>query len=137
MSTDDARFDIAHLGYVELFTPTFDESKWFFTELLGLREVAADGDSVYLRSWDDYQHHSLKLTAHDTSGIGRLGYRTSSAAALERRVAAIEAAGRGIGCATVIPESARPTRSPTPTGTRWTCTGRSRRPLLRRSSRRR
>jgi len=97
MSTDDARFDIAHLGYVELFTPTFDESKWFFTELLGLREVAADGDSVYLRSWDDYQHHSLKLTAHDTSGIGRLGYRTSSAAALERRVAAIEAAGRGLG----------------------------------------
>ncbi|HEY5853866.1 MAG TPA: VOC family protein [Aldersonia sp.] len=94
---DSARYEIAHLGYVELFTPEFEKSKWFFTELLGMREVCREGDSAYLRAWDDYEHHTIRLTAHHTSGIGRLGYRTSSAAALERRVAAIEASGRGIG----------------------------------------
>ena len=39
-------------------------------------EVAADGDSAYLRSWDDYEPHTVKFTAHHTSGIGSLGYRT-------------------------------------------------------------
>jgi catechol 2,3-dioxygenase len=92
-----ARYDIAHLGHVELLTPDFDKSKWFFTELLGMREVAADGNSAYLRSWDDYEHHTLTLTAHETSGIGKLSYRAASPAALERRVAAIEASGHGLG----------------------------------------
>jgi hypothetical protein len=27
------------------------------------------GESVYLRGWDDYERHSLKLTACKTSGI--------------------------------------------------------------------
>jgi len=52
---------------------------------------------VYLRTWDDYEHHSLKLTASATSGIRRTGLRASSEDALKRRVADIEAAGLGIG----------------------------------------
>ncbi|WP_267618495.1 VOC family protein [Gordonia bronchialis] len=92
-----ARHDIAHLGHVQLLTPTFDESLWFFTELLGMRQVESDGTSAYLRSWDDYEHHTITLTAHETSGVGTLTYRASSPEALERRVAAIEAAGLGLG----------------------------------------
>jgi hypothetical protein len=30
ITNDSARYDIAHLGYVELFTPEFEASKWFF-----------------------------------------------------------------------------------------------------------
>jgi catechol 2,3-dioxygenase len=30
---------------------------------------------VYLRTWDDYEHHSVKLTAPATSGVGRTGLR--------------------------------------------------------------
>jgi catechol 2,3-dioxygenase len=52
---------------------------------------------VYLRTWDDYEHHSLKLTAAGTSGIRRTGLRASSEEALKRRVAGIEAAGLGVG----------------------------------------
>ena len=55
--------DIAHLGHAELLTPEPDKSLWFFTEVLGLTQNGASGDSVYLRTWDDYEHHSLKLTA--------------------------------------------------------------------------
>ena len=86
-------FDIAHLGHVEMLTDKFDESLAFFTEIYGLKVSALDGDSAYLRAWDDYEFHTLKLTASDTTGVGHIGYRASSLAALERRVAAIEASG--------------------------------------------
>ncbi|AWS44062.1 VOC family protein [Streptosporangium sp. 'caverna'] len=89
--------DIAHLGHVELLTPKPDESLRFFTDYLGLTENGRSGDSVYLRTWDDYEHHSLKLTASSTSGIRRTGLRASSAEALARRVEAVEKAGMGVG----------------------------------------
>jgi catechol 2,3-dioxygenase len=89
--------DIAHLGHVELLTPTPEDSLRFFTDVMGLTENGRSGDSVYLRTWDDYEHHSLKLTAHSTSGLRRTALRTSSREALERRARAVEAAGLGIG----------------------------------------
>lgn len=89
--------DIAHLGHVELLTPDFAGSRWFFTELLAFREVAAEGDSVFLHAWDDYERYTIKLTESEKSGVGRLGLRAASPEALQRRVAAIEASGRGIG----------------------------------------
>ncbi len=89
--------DIAHVGHVELLTSEFDRSRWFFTELLAFREVAADGDSVFLHAWDDYERYTLKLTAAPKSGIGRVAFRAGSPEALDRRVQAIEAAGRGVG----------------------------------------
>ncbi|KQV06079.1 VOC family protein [Leifsonia sp. Root112D2] len=95
--TDYTSFDIAHLGNVELFTPKFDESLWFFRDLLAMRVVAEDGDSVFLRCWDEYQRYTIKLTASDQAGVGRVTFRASSQEALERRVAAIEASGRGLG----------------------------------------
>jgi catechol 2,3-dioxygenase len=85
--------EIAHLGHAELLTPRPEESLWFFTQVLGLTENGTSGDSVYLRTWDDYEHHSLKLTASSTSGI----LRASSADALTRRVTEIEAQGLGVG----------------------------------------
>jgi catechol 2,3-dioxygenase len=91
--------EIAHLGHVELRTPEPEKSLDFFVRVLGLTENGTAGDSVYLRTWDDYEHHSLTLTAAATSGVGRTALRATSAAALERRVAAIEARGLGIGWA--------------------------------------
>ncbi|MPZ61883.1 MAG: catechol 2,3-dioxygenase [Propionibacteriales bacterium] len=89
--------DVAHIGHIELLTPRFDQSLWFFSEILAMREVDRDGDSVYLRTWDDYERFTLKLTAHETSGIATVALRASSEEALQHRVAAIETAGRGIG----------------------------------------
>jgi catechol 2,3-dioxygenase len=89
--------DIAHLGHVELLTSDFEGSRWFFTELLAFREVAEVDGSVFLHAWDDYERYTIKLTKSEKSGVGRLGLRAASQEALERRVAAIEASGRGIG----------------------------------------
>jgi catechol 2,3-dioxygenase len=89
--------DVAHLGHVELLTNKFDESLDFFTRVFGLTESGRDGNSVYLRAFDDYEFHSLKLTSATTTGVGHIGYRVSSPDALARRVAAIQAQGYGGG----------------------------------------
>ena len=83
--------DVAHLGHVELLTDKFDESLDFFTRVYGLKLSGQDDQCAYLRAWDDYEFHSLKLKRHHMTGVGHIGYRVSSQEALERRVVAIEA----------------------------------------------
>jgi catechol 2,3-dioxygenase len=92
-----SNLDIAHLGYVELFTPTFDESLRFFTEVLTMDVVESAPDVAYLRTWDDYELFSLKLTARPQAGIGRVGLRAADPEALQRRTEAIETSGMGRG----------------------------------------
>lgn len=86
-------FDLAHLAHVEMYTDRFDESLDFFTRIYGLKLSGQDDTSAYLRAWDDYEFHSLKLTRHSTTGVGHIAYRAASPAALERRVKVIEASG--------------------------------------------
>jgi catechol 2,3-dioxygenase len=94
---DEPIRDIAHLGHVELFTPKPDESLYYFAELLGMEQVHAEGRSAWLRGYGDYAASTLKLTEAAKPGVGRLAWRTVSPQALERRVAAVEAAGLGVG----------------------------------------
>jgi catechol 2,3-dioxygenase len=89
--------DLAHIGHAELLTPFAQDSLRFFVELFGMEVEAREGRSVYLRGWGDYQRYSLKLTESDLPGIGHTAIRAWSPAALQRRVAAIEETGRGIG----------------------------------------
>lgn len=96
MSTEEPICDIAHVAHAELYTPKLDESVEFFVNVMGMTETTREGASVYLRGWDDYEHHTLKLTANDKPGLGHLAWRARSAQALERRVAAINEAGLGL-----------------------------------------
>jgi catechol 2,3-dioxygenase len=93
----EPNLDIAHLGHVELLTPKPDESLRFFVDVLGMTVAGRQGESVYLRGWDDYERASLKLTASKTSGLGHMALRTRSPQALERRVAALKGSGHDIG----------------------------------------
>ena len=89
--------DLAAIGHAELLTPRAEESLRFFVEVLGMEIEASEGQSVFLRGWGDYQRYGLKLTESESSGLGHLALRAWSPAALERRVAAIEASGLGEG----------------------------------------
>ena len=97
MAVAEPILDIAHLGHIELLTPRPDESLRYFTELLGMESVHAEGQSVYLRGYGDYAVTTLKLTEGEGAGIGHIAWRAASPQALERRAEAIEAAGLGIG----------------------------------------
>jgi catechol 2,3-dioxygenase len=96
-STPEPCYDVAHLGHVELLTNKPEASLDFFVNVFGLTESGREGDSVYLRAFDDYEFHTLKLTAANTTGMRHVGYRCASPQALARRVAAIEKLGCGIG----------------------------------------
>lgn len=93
MASDPRSRDIAHVASVELFTPTFDESLSFFVDLMAMDETGRRGDSVYLHAWDDYERFTIKLTASETSGIGRTYLRAAGPAALDRVVARVESLG--------------------------------------------
>src|SRR6185503_2220849 len=90
-------FDLAHLAHVELLTPKLEESAAFFVDVMGMTQSGRRGQSVYLRGWDDYEHHTVKLTAAKVAGMGHFAYRATSPEALQRRVAVIEQSGRGKG----------------------------------------
>jgi catechol 2,3-dioxygenase len=85
--------DLAHVGSVELFTPTFEESRRFFVDLMAMDEVGTRGDSLYLHAWDDYERFTIKLTDRDTSGVGRTYIRAASQESLSRKVDQLESHG--------------------------------------------
>ncbi|MET8518567.1 VOC family protein [Nocardioides sp. NPDC004968] len=85
--------DVAHIGHAQLFTPTPAATVSFFTDFLGLTVSGQDGESTYLRTWDDYEHHSVVVTERATPGIGRTALRCSSPEALEHRIEAVERTG--------------------------------------------
>src|SRR6267143_2934814 len=87
--------DLAHLAHVELLSPRPDDSLRFFVDVLGMTESGRRGDSVYLRAWDDYEHHTLNLTASKVAHMGHVAFRATSPEALERPAAIIDAAGFG------------------------------------------
>jgi len=89
--------DIAHLGSVELLTPKLDRSLWFFEDVLGMEVVHTEGGSVHLRGYGDYATSTVKLTGARQPGLGCVSWRALSPQALERRAAAIDATGLGLG----------------------------------------
>jgi catechol 2,3-dioxygenase len=89
--------DLAHIGHAELLTPRAEDSLRFFVDVLGMEVEAREAQSVFLRGWGDYQRYGLKLTEAPQAGLGHMALRTWSPEALERRVAAIEASGHGVG----------------------------------------
>jgi catechol 2,3-dioxygenase len=97
MNANEPCHDLAHLAHVEMLTPKLDESVYFFVEVMGMVESDRQGQSVYLRGWDDYEHHTLQLTASEKPGLGHYAFRASSPQALQRRVEAIEKSGWGQG----------------------------------------
>jgi catechol 2,3-dioxygenase len=90
-------FDLAHLAHVELLTPKPEESLRFFVDIMGMTASGKDGNSVYLRGWDDYEFHTLKLTASNAAGMGHMAFRATSPQALQHRVEVIERSGLGKG----------------------------------------
>ncbi len=90
MSESMPRFEVAHLARTELFTPDPDGTLWFFTKLLGMYETKREGQSVYLRAYEDPYQWSIKITEARNAGLGHAALRTSSPEALERRAKALK-----------------------------------------------
>ena len=68
---------IAHLGHAELRVTDLAGSRAFFTEIMGLRASHETDSQVYLRAWQDWDHHTLLLTQAEESGLEHVAWRVS------------------------------------------------------------
>jgi catechol 2,3-dioxygenase len=89
--------DLAQLVSIALYSPKPDESVAFFHDMLGMEISHREGQSVYLRAYEDFYRYTLKITEAAQPGLEEVTWRASSPAALERRVKAIAATDLGLG----------------------------------------
>ncbi|MDQ0218020.1 catechol 2,3-dioxygenase [Peribacillus cavernae] len=92
-----SNFDVAQLAHVELFSPKPEDTVRFFTQFMGLQVTETKGQSVYLRAYEDFYHHTLKITEAKEAGMAHSAWRASSEAALYQRVQSLEKSGYGKG----------------------------------------
>src|SRR5574337_949457 len=90
MTDFSARHEIAHLARTELFSPKPQETLDFFTKFLGMYVTHRQGQSVYLRGYEDPYQWSLKVTESRQAGMAHAALRAGSADALERRAASLK-----------------------------------------------
>jgi catechol 2,3-dioxygenase len=69
---------IAHVAHAELRVTDLERSREWFTDVLGLFVSDEDSEHVYLRAWQDWDHHTLLLTQAETSGLEHLAWRVSA-----------------------------------------------------------
>jgi catechol 2,3-dioxygenase len=89
--------DIAQLVSVALYSPKPDESVAFFHDMLGMEISHREGQSVYMRAYEDFYQYTLKITERNEPGLEELTWRASSPEALEKVTRQIEASGLGAG----------------------------------------
>ena len=70
-------------GHAVLRALDLEESVHFYTEILGLRETGRDGAGrVYLKAWDERDHHSVVLRQADRAGLDCFGFKVLNDATL-------------------------------------------------------
>ncbi len=66
---------ILRLSHVEVRVPDLELATAYYTEVIGLYETARESDRVYLKCWDEHQHHSVILTSEPTYGLNHMGWK--------------------------------------------------------------
>ena len=70
--------DIAQLVSVALYSPKPDESVAFFHDMLGMEISHREGQSVYMRAYEDFYQYTLKITEAKQAGLEEVTWRASS-----------------------------------------------------------
>jgi catechol 2,3-dioxygenase len=73
---------IAHVAHAELRVTDLEASRDFFTRVMGLFVSFEDDDHVFLRAWQDWDHHTLVLTRAEVSGLEHVAWRVDGPEAL-------------------------------------------------------
>ena len=65
---------IMRLSHVEIRVPDLELATAYYTEVLGLYETAREPERVFLKCWDEHQHHSVILKYAPTYGLEHFGF---------------------------------------------------------------
>jgi catechol 2,3-dioxygenase len=78
-------------GHVAIRVLGIDAAVRHYTQVLGLIETARDAQGrVFLKAWDEHDHHSVVLREATEPGMDYMGWRADSAATLRRLAADLE-----------------------------------------------
>ncbi|MEB3100250.1 catechol 2,3-dioxygenase [Ferviditalea candida] len=66
---------IMRIGRVELRVMDLEKSVDYYTNIIGLEETGREGDRVYLKAWDEYDHHSVILQKADRPGMDHFAFK--------------------------------------------------------------
>ncbi len=84
---------ILRLSHAEVRVPDLELSLAYYVEVVGLVEVERTADRVYLKGWDEHQHHSLILATAPTYGLDSIGFKVQDVSDLDDLAARVEASG--------------------------------------------
>jgi len=84
---------ILRLSHVEIRVPDLELATAYYTEVVGMYETAREPDRVFLKCWDEHQHHSLILTFAPTYGLNHMGWKVEFATDLDDYAERLDAAG--------------------------------------------
>ena len=81
-------------GHAQLRVLDLEADVKLYRDVLGLEETGRDSfGRVYLKAWDERDHHSLLLRQADLAGIDLMGFKVDSIASLDRLEADLNAFG--------------------------------------------
>lgn len=74
---------IAHLGHSELIVDDLAVARHFYVNVLGLTCTDEDDKTLYLRAWQDWEHHTTVISKGEGRGLGHIAFRVSTPESLE------------------------------------------------------
>jgi catechol 2,3-dioxygenase len=69
---------IMRLGHVDIRVPDLGLATAYYTQVIGLQEVAREPDRVYLKCWDELDHHSVVLRYHPRPGLDHMSFKVDA-----------------------------------------------------------
>ncbi|WP_028082040.1 catechol 2,3-dioxygenase [Solimonas soli] len=81
-------------GHVAIRVLDLEAALKHYVGVIGLTEIARDASGrVFLKAWDEADHHSVVLREADEAGMDYMGWRVASEAELKRLAADVEKSG--------------------------------------------
>ena len=84
---------ILRLSHVEIRVPDLELATAYYSEVVGLLETAREPERVFMKCWDEHQHHSVVLVYAPTHGLNSFGFKVTDAADLDHYARRLQAAG--------------------------------------------
>lgn len=110
---------VLRVGEILIRVTDMAAARTHYVERMGLHEVMEDAEGlVYLKPWDDHEHHSVVLRQAETPGMDYIAFRVYDDATLTALEAKIEAFGIPVAqiAAGVYPKSGRRLQFVLPSG---------------------
>ena len=87
---------ILRLQHVEVRTPDLELCAAYYTEVLGLLETAREDERIFLKCWDEQEHHSVVLRQAPSYGLDHMSFKVAEAGDLDFYAGRLESAGTAV-----------------------------------------